>query len=94
MANNKNPKDKQPGENPDGTYHFNPGNMAGKTPGDAEETEKIAALRTTPTRNRPPSDQPNRDARCPSRCRQAGHDFNRGGQHVCSTRGKAGGADR
>jgi hypothetical protein len=40
MANNNNPKDKQPGENPDGTYHFNPGNMAGKTPGDAEETEK------------------------------------------------------
>jgi hypothetical protein len=40
MANNKNPNEKQPGENPDGTYHFNPGNMAGKKPGDAEQTDK------------------------------------------------------
>ena len=38
MANNKNPNEKQPGENPDGKYHFNPGNMAGKKPGDAEQT--------------------------------------------------------
>jgi hypothetical protein len=38
MANNKNPNEKQPGENPEGKYHFNPGNMAGKTPGDAERT--------------------------------------------------------
>jgi hypothetical protein len=37
MANNKNPK-KQPGENPEGKYHFNPGNMAGKKPGDPEQT--------------------------------------------------------
>ena len=29
MANNKNPNEKQPGENPEGKYHFNPGNMAG-----------------------------------------------------------------
>jgi hypothetical protein len=35
---NKNPKEKQPGENPDGKYHFNPGNMAGKKPGDSEQT--------------------------------------------------------
>lgn len=39
MTNNKNPTEKQPGENPDGKYHFNPGNMAGKTPGDAETDE-------------------------------------------------------
>jgi len=38
MANNKNPDEKQPGENPEGKYHFNPGNMAGKKPGDAEPT--------------------------------------------------------
>jgi hypothetical protein len=38
MANNKNPSEKQPGENPEGKYHFNPGNMAGKKPGDAEQT--------------------------------------------------------
>ena len=38
VANNKNPNEKQPGENPEGKYHFNPGNMAGKEPGDAEQT--------------------------------------------------------
>jgi hypothetical protein len=32
MANNKNPNEKQPGENPEGKYHYNPGNMAGKKP--------------------------------------------------------------
>jgi hypothetical protein len=31
MATNKNPKDKQPGEKPPGKFHFNPGNMSGKT---------------------------------------------------------------
>jgi hypothetical protein len=36
--NNKNPNEKQPGENPDGKYHFNPGNMAGKKPEDAKRT--------------------------------------------------------
>ena len=38
MSNNKEPHEKKPGENPDGTYHFNPGNMAGKTPGDPKQT--------------------------------------------------------
>ena len=38
MANNKNPNQKQPGENPEGKYHFNPGNMAGKKPEDADQT--------------------------------------------------------
>jgi hypothetical protein len=38
MANNKNPNEKQPGENPEGKYHFNPGNMAGKKPVDADQT--------------------------------------------------------
>jgi hypothetical protein len=40
MANNKNPNEKQPGENPEGKYHFNPGNKAGKKPGDAEQTDE------------------------------------------------------
>jgi hypothetical protein len=38
--NNKNPNEKQPGENPDGKYHFNPGNMAGKKPEDAKQTDE------------------------------------------------------
>lgn len=33
MGNNKNPKEKQPGEKEEGTFHFNPGNMSGKTSG-------------------------------------------------------------
>ena len=40
MAENKKPSEKQPGENPEGKYHFNPGNMAGKKPEDAEQTTK------------------------------------------------------
>lgn len=39
MTNHKNPDQKQPGENPDGKYHYNPGNMAGKKPGDAKQTK-------------------------------------------------------
>lgn len=38
--NNKDPNKKRPGENPEGKYHFNPGNMAGKKPGDAKQTEE------------------------------------------------------
>lgn len=33
MANNKNPSQKQPGEKEQGTFHYNPGNMSGKTIG-------------------------------------------------------------
>jgi hypothetical protein len=40
MANNKSPDEKPPGENPEGTFHFNPGNMAGKTPGDAKQSSE------------------------------------------------------
>lgn len=40
MTNNKNPNEKQPGENPEGKHHFNPGNMSGKKPGDAEQSAK------------------------------------------------------
>ena len=31
MADNRNPKEKQPGEKKPGKYHYNPGNMSGKT---------------------------------------------------------------
>ncbi|MHC2708598.1 hypothetical protein ACVIWV_007892 [Bradyrhizobium diazoefficiens] len=45
MANNtKRPDEKQPGENPEGKYHYNPGNMAGKKPGDAEQTDENRTL--------------------------------------------------
>jgi len=30
MADNKNPDKKQPGEHPEGEYHYNPGNQSGK----------------------------------------------------------------
>jgi hypothetical protein len=30
MADNKNPNEKQPGEKPEGNYHYNPGNQSGK----------------------------------------------------------------
>ena len=30
MADNKNPSEKQPGENPEGKFHYNPGNQSGK----------------------------------------------------------------
>ena len=38
--NNKNPNSKRSGENPDGKYHFNPGNMAGKDPNDSGRSDK------------------------------------------------------
>jgi hypothetical protein len=31
MADNRNPNQKQPGEKGPGTFHYNPGNMSGKT---------------------------------------------------------------
>jgi len=37
MANNKNPNEKQPGEKVPGKYHYNPGNMSGKTVKTCEE---------------------------------------------------------
>jgi hypothetical protein len=40
MANNKTPDEKQPGEHPDGKFHYNPGDMSGRKPGDAERTEE------------------------------------------------------
>lgn len=31
MADNKNPNEHQPGEKPEGKFHYNPGNQSGKT---------------------------------------------------------------
>ena len=31
MSNNRNPNQKQPGEKDPGKFHYNPGNMSGKT---------------------------------------------------------------
>jgi hypothetical protein len=43
MANNKNPNQKQPGEKEPGTFHYNPGNMSGKTIGkdESEQSPKV-----------------------------------------------------
>jgi hypothetical protein len=41
--NNRNPNKRQPGEKPEGTYHFNPGNQSGKSktvPKDQPEPRK------------------------------------------------------
>jgi hypothetical protein len=32
MSNNRNPNEKLPGEKQPGKFHYNPGNMSGKTP--------------------------------------------------------------
>jgi hypothetical protein len=37
VANNKNPNLKQPGEKEPGTFHYNPGNMSGKTIGTSKD---------------------------------------------------------
>jgi hypothetical protein len=37
MTNNKDPNQKQPGEKEPGTFHYNPGNMSGKTIGANKE---------------------------------------------------------
>ena len=43
MADNKNPNEKQPGEKPEGKYHYNPGNQSGKAIESVprEEPEKL-----------------------------------------------------
>jgi hypothetical protein len=55
MANNENPNEKRPGEHPEGKYHYNPGNMAGKKPGDAEQTltKTVARRRFNPKKSVP-----------------------------------------
>ena len=46
MTNNKNPNEKQPGEKEPGTFHYNPGNMSGKTIGtNKDESEQSTGER-------------------------------------------------
>jgi hypothetical protein len=45
MGNNKNPNQKQPGEKEPGTFHYNPGNMSGKTIGKEESKQPANADR-------------------------------------------------
>jgi hypothetical protein len=43
MANNKNPAQKQPGEKAPGKFHYNPGNMSGKTIGSRKDESEQRA---------------------------------------------------
>jgi hypothetical protein len=46
VTNNKDPNQKQPGEKEPGTFHYNPGNMSGKTIGtNKDESEQSNADR-------------------------------------------------
>lgn len=54
MADNKNPNERQPGEKPEGKYHYNPGNQSGK---------EIEA-------NKPESEQANNKDRINDRCKE------------------------
>jgi hypothetical protein len=46
VTNNKNPNQKQPGEKESGTFHYNPGNISGKTIGtNKDESEQSNADR-------------------------------------------------
>ena len=49
--NSKNLNEKQPGENPDGKYHFNPGNMAVTRRRMRSERPRTAVRRTPPKTN-------------------------------------------
>jgi hypothetical protein len=40
VGNNKNPNQKRPGEKEAGTFHYNPGNMSGKTAGVSKENSE------------------------------------------------------
>jgi hypothetical protein len=54
MANNKNPKQKQPGEKEPGKFHYNPGNMSGKTVEiGKDEPEQTGSADTTKSRPEP-----------------------------------------
>jgi hypothetical protein len=40
VSNNKDPNKRRPGEKEDGTFHYNPGNMSGKTAEPREDKSK------------------------------------------------------
>jgi len=43
MADNRNPSRKQPGEKRSGKFHYNPGNMSGKTAEDCKDESEQKA---------------------------------------------------
>jgi hypothetical protein len=53
VSNNKNPNQKQPGEKEPGTFHYNPGNMSGKTPSTAskDDSKQRAAITNKKTKS-------------------------------------------
>ena len=53
-SNNNNPNEKQPGEKPEGTYHFNPGNQSGKGPARREGSDKTNDNNAIENREKPP----------------------------------------
>lgn len=55
MANNKNPNEKQPGENPDGKYHFNPATWLGKRPGMQSKLKNRGAPHDRKAKEKPAS---------------------------------------
>jgi hypothetical protein len=58
MANNKNPDEKQPGEKPPGKYHYNPGNMSGKTADiSKDESEQENNVDRIRDRGKPPHER-------------------------------------
>ena len=45
MSNNRNPNQKQPGEKEPGKFHYNPGNMSGKTAGTKKDESTLIMAR-------------------------------------------------
>jgi hypothetical protein len=54
MGNNKDPNEKRPGENEEGKFHYNPGNMAGKEMGIRKKAEE--QVKADKKKNRPEHD--------------------------------------
>ena len=59
VANNKNPNLKQPGEKEPGTFHYNPGNMSGKTIGTGKDKSE---KQSEADRTRSSTEQPDKKA--------------------------------
>jgi hypothetical protein len=58
MATNRNPNEKQPGEKKAGKYHYNPGNMSGKTVDiNKDESEQQNNVDRIKSREAPPHER-------------------------------------
>jgi hypothetical protein len=57
MANNKKPNEKQPGEKMPGKYHYNPGNMSGKTADSNKDESEQQNNDKTQSRDAPPHER-------------------------------------